>query len=191
MAKKGRRKQRSSGGFSVPSFIAGIVVGCLASILLAATAVPVLDNYEPDTAAFPEIDAAASNYEYEFPDILESSAPSEPAAPPVAEAVVETLEVEGTAEEIVEAPATAVETEPEITPTARHFLQAGSFEQQRHADVFRATLMLRGYKANTTVVEIPNVGPRYRVVVGPYTSEAEAVAAIGQLKAENVEAILL
>lgn len=179
MAKRTRRRQRSSGGFSIASFIAGVVVGCLASILVAATAVPVLDNYQPDTAGFSNIDIAEPAYEYEFPDILEASGSREQSATPIVE-LVSVPDAETGAEPL------AIDN-----PIGSFLLQAGSFEQQRHADVFRATLMLRGYQAKTTLIEIPDKGPRYRVVIGPYPSQTEAQAAIDRLKSEKVEAVML
>lgn len=185
MASKSRSKSRSSGGFSLTNFVAGFVVGCLALILVAAVGVPMLDNYQPDTAAFPDIDTSRVQYEYEFPDILESTTETretterEPSATPVRELVTVEETVESTPEQ---SPAPPIES---------FLLQAGSFEQQRHADVFRASLVLRGYQAKTTAVEVPGIGERYRVVVGPYSSQAEAQAAIERLGAEQVEAILL
>ena len=138
-----------------------------------------LDSYQPDTVAFPDIDTSPAQYEYEFPDILESAREREPSEAPVRELV--------TVEDTVE-PATEQPPEP---PIESFLLQAGSFEQQRHADVFRASLVLRGYPAKTTMVEIPGIGPRYRVVVGPFPSQAEAEAAIERLGSEEVNAILL
>ena len=179
MANKRRSSQRSPGRFNLSSFVAGIAVGCLVSILLAATAVPVLDNYQPDTLAFPEIDSLETTYEYEFPDILEASGRREGSKQPVRELVA--------VGDVNESADTQVQQES----IESYLLQAGSFEQQRHAEVFRATLMLRGYKASTTVVEIPGIGPRYRVVIGPYPSQVEAESAISQLKSEQVDAMLL
>lgn len=138
-----------------------------------------LDNYQPDTVAFPDIDTSPVEYEYEFPDILESARDRDQSVASVRELV--------TVEETVE-PTTEQPPEPSIES---FLLQAGSFEQQRHADVFRASLVLRGYEAKTTAVEIPGIGPRYRVVVGPFPSQAEAEAAIERLGAEQVDAILL
>lgn len=179
MASKARSRYRSSGGFSLTNFVAGFVVGCLALILVAAVGVPMLDDYQPDTVAFPDIDTSAVQYEYEFPDILESTKEREPSEAPVRELV--------TVEE-------TDETTPEQTvapPIESFLLQAGSFEQQRHADVFRASLVLRGFQAKTTAVDVPGIGPRYRVVVGPFSSQAEAQAAIDRLGSEQVRAILL
>lgn len=179
MASKSRSKSRRSGGFSLTNFVAGFVVGCLALIFVAAVGVPMLDNYQPDTVAFPDIDTSPVQYEYEFPDILESTREREPSEAPVRELV--------TVEEVVE-----TTTQPTPEPAIESFLlQAGSFEQQRHADVFRASLVLRGYQAKTTAVEVPGIGERYRVVVGPFSSQAEAQAAIERLGSEQVDAILL
>lgn len=179
MASKARSRSRGSGGFSLTNFIAGFVVGCLALILVASVGVPMLDDYQPDTVAFPDIDTSSAQYEYEFPDILESTTDREPSATPVRELVTVEEKSESTPQQIVE-------------PSIESFLlQAGSFEQQRHADVFRASLVLRGYQAKTTAVEVPGIGPRYRVVVGPYPTQAEAQAAIERLGTEQVDAILL
>ena len=179
MASRSRSKSRSSGGFSLTNFIAGFVVGCLALILVAAIVVPVLDDYQPDTVAFPEIDSAPATYEYEFPDILEASTDREPSGTPVRELVT------------VEETDDAATVQAAESPIEGFLLQAGSFEQQRHADVFRASLMLKGYQAKTTAVDIPAIGSRYRVVVGPFTTQADAEATIEQLKSEQVQAILL
>ncbi|MCY3857298.1 MAG: SPOR domain-containing protein [Gammaproteobacteria bacterium] len=179
MARKSRSRAHSSGGFSLTNFVAGFVVGCLALILVAAVGVPMLDNYQPDTVAFPDIDTSAVQYEYEFPDILESTTDREPSENPVRELVSVEETDESTPEQAV------------APPIESFLLQAGSFEQQRHADVFRASLVLRGYQAKTTAVDVPGIGPRYRVVVGPYPSQAEAQAAIDRLGSEQVKAILL
>ncbi|MCY4095164.1 MAG: SPOR domain-containing protein [Gammaproteobacteria bacterium] len=179
LAGKARSRTRSTGGFSLTNFVAGFVVGCLALILVAAVGVPMLDDYQPDTVAFPDIDTSAVQYEYEFPDILESTREREPSEVPVRELVT----VEETDET---APVQTV-----APPIESFLLQAGSFEQQRHADVFRASLVLRGYQAKTTAVDVPGIGPRYRVVVGPFPSQAEAQAAIDRLDSEQVRAILL
>ncbi|MCY4130697.1 MAG: SPOR domain-containing protein [Gammaproteobacteria bacterium] len=179
MASKARSRSRGAGGFSLTNFIAGFVVGCLALILVAAVGVPMLDDYQPDTVAFPDIDTSPVQYEYEFPDILESTQEREPSETPVRELVTVEETSESTPKQTVE-------------PSIESFLlQAGSFEQQRHADVFRASLVLRGYQAKTTAVEVPGIGSRYRVVVGPFPSQAEAQAAIERLGSEQVEAILL
>lgn len=179
LASKARSKTRSSGGFSLTNFVAGFVVGCLALILVAAVGVPMLDDYQPDTVAFPDIDTSAVQYEYEFPDILESTREREPSEAPVRELVTVEEADEATPEQTV------------APPIESFLLQAGSFEQQRHADVFRASLVLRGYQAKTTAVDVPGIGPRYRVVVGPFPSQAEAQAAIDRLGSEQVKAILL
>ena len=182
MATKSKAKSRRSGGFSLTSFVAGFVVGCLVLILVAAVTFPILDEYQPDTAAFPDIDASPAQYEYEFPDILESTRQHSASAAPVQELVAVEEQPESTSEQ-ASSPA---------EPTIESFLlQAGSFEQQRHADVFRASLMLRGYQAKTTVIDVPELGARYRVVIGPYGTQAEAEQAISQLANENVDAILL
>ena len=179
MARKSRGQSRSSGRFSTTSFVAGIVVGCLTSILVAATAFPLLDNYQPDTAAFPNIDSSADKYEYQFPDLLEASGNRESSEKPVRELikVADTQESEPSGEQPKEIDS--------------FMLQAGSFEEQRQADMFRATLMLRGYDAKTKMVEIPQIGPRYRVIIGPFASQDEAKAAITRLKTEQVDAVLL
>ncbi|MYD43506.1 MAG: hypothetical protein F4W90_06400 [Gammaproteobacteria bacterium] len=179
MASNKRRRQRKTGGFSIASFVAGIVVGCLASILIAATAVPVLDSYQPDTAAFPDIRQTSAEYEYEFPDLLEARDARQTSTKPLLELVV-----------VPQRPANVAESS-DTSNIESFLLQAGSFEQQRHADVFRASLMLRGYQAKTTVIEIGEGDLRYRVVVGPYPSRVEAQAAIDRLKTEEVEALLL
>ncbi len=163
----------------MPSFVAGIVVGCLASILVAATAVPVLDNYQPDTIGFPNLDASPVEYEYEFPDILESAGKRMASEKPVRELV----SIDESSNERVQ--------QDETPPIESFLLQVGSFELRRHADVFRASLMLRGYNAATKAIEVPEIGPRFRVVVGPYASKKDAETAIQQLKTEQVDAILL
>lgn len=179
MASKKRGQSRSSGRFSTTSFIAGIVVGCLSSILVAAWAFPLLDNYQPDTASFPQIDSSADSFEYQFPDILEASGNQEPSEKPVRELVN------------VADPAQSTTSSEQTKEIESYMLQAGSFENQRQADMFRATLMLRGFNAKTKMVEIPQIGPRYRVIIGPYASQDEANAAITQLKTEQVDAVLL
>ena len=154
------------------------MVGCVASILLASTAVPIIDDYDPDTVAFPAIDTEPPTIEYLFPDILEASGGH--------------VSQDGRTELVsVEEEESIDESERADTVIDSFLLQAGSFEQQQHADVFRASLILRGYNAKTTRVEVPEIGTRYRVVVGPYASQQEAIAVTSRLKAVDVDAVLL
>ena len=178
LAKKA--KQSSTGPFSLTSFLAGIVVGCVASIIVAATAVPVLDDYKPDTAGFPpNLDLPPKTTEYVFPDLLEKGV------------VPEELGNDRTALIDVASSAPA-EVENEKPQAIDGFLlQVGSFEQQQHADTFRAWLILRGHVADVAEVEISGVGIRYRVVVGPFSSQEEANIVSRQLAEEDVQSRLL
>ena len=154
-------------------------MGCLTSIVVAATAIPVLDDYKPDTSTFPEIKDDTQTYDYQFPELLEASGSKADASKPVA-----------TATEAIAITELKNQLDDE-NQFSGYMLQAGSFEQKDRADVFRAALMLRGYQAKTSEIEIINVGTRFRVVIGPYPTEQAAKSAITQLRGEQVESMLL
>ena len=178
MAKTKQKSTRSPSRFNFSSFVAGIVVGCLASIVVAATAIPILDDYQPDTTAFPKLKETAETYEYEFPTLLGSN---------------ETATTGVKAPKPTSDTSTPPRREPQRVeqPQTGYLLQAGSFEERDRADAFRAALMLRGYQAKTTVSQIQNIGTRFRVVIGPYESQSEADAAISRLRDEQVNAIVV
>ena len=178
MAKKA--KKSGSSPFSFASFLAGIVVGCVASIIVAATAVPVLDDYKPDTTGFPpNIDLPPKTTEYVFPDILERGVdPSEIGD-----------ERKALVDVALDQPSAPQAEEPQAIES--YLLQAGSFEQQQHADTFRAWLILRGHVADVAEVEIAGIGLRYRVLLGPFSTQEEANVVSSQLAQEDVQTRLL
>lgn len=179
MAKNNRKSTRTVSRFNFSSFIGGIVVGCLASIVVAATAIPILDDYQPDTVAFPEIRESERSYEYEFPTLLEAD-----------------RRTPDRVESVADVPATSESATPRSSAEASqapagYLLQAGSFEIKDRADAFRAALMLRGYQAVTSQTNVQGVGTRFRVVIGPFKTQGEAESAISRLKEEQVDAMLL
>ena len=53
----------------------------------------------------------------------------------------------------------------------------------------RAKLLLNGYKALTTTVELPNTQKTYRVIVGPYPSRKASEKDSRSLKSNGIDAL--
>ena len=70
-------------------------------------------------------------------------------------------------------------------------LQAGSFTNASDADKLRATLQSQGLNTATTTVTLSNGVVRHRVIVGPFNTSAETQRALTQLRAQNIEALVL
>jgi cell division protein FtsN len=88
-------------------------------------------------------------------------------------------------------PAAAVTVTPAPSGKGDFLLQAGSFTNASDADKLRATLQSQGLNTATTTVTLSNGVVRHRVIVGPFNTSAETQRALTQLRAQNIEALVL
>ena len=147
---------------------------------------------------FPDIDAVFPNTRFDFPDRLENTDPDRVGAKP-------DEEIAGTptttSEEQTDMPSVSTSSD-QSTPISStnqqetenvtgYVLQAGAFGERRHAEAFRASLLLEGYNAYTTEHPDENTVAPFRVIIGPYDSEEESTEDIARLRQRNVSAFLV
>lgn len=198
MAKqKAEQKQRSSWA---PPFLSGLVLG---AILVSCVYYFGVRNFDPNTEflkAFPDVENTFPNTTFEFPERLQETDPdrvgafSAPEEPP--------LDTNAPSEGAVATPPTDQEenvagsTEKEETTQTEetitgYVLQAGAFSDQKHADSFRASLLIEGYNAYTKEISDSNLDVQYRVIVGPYDSVEASEEDSQRLKERNVSTFLV
>lgn len=198
MAKqKAEQKQRSSWA---PPFLSGIVLG---AILVSCVYFFGVRNFDPNTEflkAFPDVENTFPNTTFEFPERLQETDPdrvgafSGPAEPPLdtttPSEIVIAIAPTDQEESVEDTPEIEETTQTEETITG-YVLQAGAFSDKKHADSFRASLLIEGYNAYTTEISDSNVDVQYRVIVGPYDSIEASEEDSQRLKERNVSTFLV
>jgi cell division protein FtsN len=76
------------------------------------------------------------------------------------------------------------------SPTTSIYLQLGSFSNAQDADTMKATLNLQGFEIHTKQVTV-NGAKYYRLVMGPYPSDAKAREMQKKLNAAQISSIVL
>ena len=198
MAKQ-KDKQKQSTSWA-PPFLSGIVLG---AILVSCVYFFGVRNFDPNTEflkTFPDVEKTFPNTTFEFPQTLEEtdpnrvgtfSEPDEPqtetVAPQEEDSAITSLAQEGNADEASE---TEVTSDSAETITG-YVLQAGAFTEKKHADSFRASLLLEGYNAYTTEISDENLDVQYRVIVGPYETVQESQEDSQRLKERNISTFVV
>ncbi|MYD44767.1 MAG: SPOR domain-containing protein [Gammaproteobacteria bacterium] len=198
MAKeKEKQKQNSSWA---PPFLSGVILG---AILVSCVYYFGVRNFDPNTEflkTFPDVDKTFPNTTFEFPERLENtdpervgtfSAPEEPQSesgePQEEDVAIAPTDLEESTDETSVAEVTSENTE---TITG-YVLQAGAFTEKKHADSFRASLLLEGYNAYTKEISDENLDVQYRVIVGPYETVQESQEDSERLKERNVSTFVV
>ena len=198
MAKQ-KDKQKQSTSWA-PPFLSGIVLG---AILVSCVYFFGVRNFDPNTEflkTFPDVDKTFPNTTFEFPQTLEEtdpnrvgtySEPDEPqtetVAPQEEDSATTSLAQEGNADEASETEVTSDSAET----IKGYVLQAGAFTEKKHADSFRASLLLEGYNAYTTEISDENLDVQYRVIVGPYETVQESQEDSQRLKERNISTFVV
>lgn len=198
MAKQ-KDKQKQSSSWA-PPFLSGIVLG---AILVSCVYYFGVRNFDPNTEflkTFPDVDKTFPNTTFEFPERLEETDPervgtfSGPEEPQTESGELQQEDVAITPNAQEESTDETSETdEPsENTETITGYvLQAGAFTDKKHADSFRASLLLEGYNAYTTEISDENLDVQYRVIVGPYETVQESQEDSQRLKERNVSTFVV
>lgn len=198
MAKeKDQQKQISSWA---PPFLSGIVLG---AIMVSCVYYFGVRNFDPDTEflkTFPDVDNTFPNTTFEFPQRLEETDPervgtfAEPEEPQTETVVPQEEDIATTPTSQEENTAETEETEPTVDSSeiiTGYVLQAGAFTEKKHADSFRASLLLEGYNAYTTEISDENLDVQYRVIVGPYETVKESQEDSQRLKERNISTFVV
>jgi len=72
-----------------------------------------------------------------------------------------------------------------------YLLQAGSFSNHDDAERLRASVLLLGLEAHTTAVVLADGAQRHRVIVGPFADDRDMRRAMGKLREQNIDPLLL
>ena len=181
----------------------GLTFGLVISVLIASLGNRHLKIDEDFLKTFPDIEKVFPNTRFEFPDRLENTNPdrvgsdrndsvgvnlSTPAeSDPISD---ETLGSENEVATFLgnEGSEQDLEEDPNVTG---YVLQAGAFSERRHAEAFRASLLLEGYDAYTTEHPDENALARFRVIVGPYETRQASNEDVARLRQRNVSAFLV
>lgn len=198
MAKQ-KDKQKQSSSWA-PPLLSGIVLG---AILVSCVYYFGVRNFDPNTEflkTFPDVDKTFPNTTFEFPERLEETDPervgtfSVPEEPHTESGEHQEEDVAITPidqeESTDETPDTDEPSENTETITG-YVLQAGAFTEKKHADSFRASLLLEGYNAYTTEISEENLDVQYRVIVGPYETVQESQEDSQRLKERNVSTFVV
>ena len=192
-------KQKQSSSWA-PPLLSGIVLG---AILVSCVYYFGVRNFDPNTEflkTFPDVDKTFPNTTFEFPERLEETDPervgtfSVPEEPHTESGEHQEEDVAITPldqeESTDETPDTEESSENTETITG-YVLQAGAFTEKKHADSFRASLLLEGYNAYTTEISEENLDVQYRVIVGPYETIQESQEDSQRLKERNVSTFVV
>ena len=197
MAKQ-KVKETQNSSWALP-FLSGIVLG---AILVSCVYYFGVRNFDPNTEflkTFPDVENTFPNTTFEFPERLQETDPGRVGAIPEAEEpqtdTVAPLDDSATAAErqddtTQETPDIEGPTESEETISG-YVLQAGAFTEKKHADSFRASLLIEGYNAFTKQISDENIDVQYRVIVGPYDTVEESQEDSQRLKERNVSTFIV
>ena len=157
---------RRAGGFSVPSFGAGLVLGAVVAVVAVSLVGPGATDGAPEEQSRSPAAPDAQSYEFwkRLPSasVAPDTAPYETGAPMPA------------------APRAGME----------YLVQAGAFHGAEAAQRRQAELILADLPAITSTIGVDD-GVLYRVIVGPFESRAKAQEAMGQLRRRNIAPLLL
>ena len=197
---KRKNKQKQQIGWA-PPFFSGIVLG---AILVSCVYYFGISNFDPDNEflkTFPDIERTFPNITFEFPERLQETDPErvgaklEPDEPNVeikasSDPVVEAIPVmqEQDADESPEEIELPKESEETVTG---YVLQAGAFTEEKHADSFRASLLIEGYNAFTKQTSDANSDVQFRVIVGPYDTVEASQEDSKRLKERNISTFVV
>lgn len=198
MAKQKDKQKRNSSW--APPFLSGIVLG---AILVSCVYYFGVRTFDPNTEflkTFPDVEKTFPNTTFEFPERLQETDPDrvgaipEPQEPHVESVAPQEDDIATTPTEEVQSTTNAivkdVTAESEETVTG-YVLQAGAFTDKKHADSFRASLLIEGYNAYTTQISDENLDVQYRVIVGPYDSVEASQEDSQRLKERNVSTFVV
>lgn len=198
MANK-KTEQKQNTGWA-PPFFSGIVLG---AILVSCVYYFGVRNFDPDTEflkTFPDVEKTFPNITFEFPERLQETDPARVGAEfEPEESQVETVEPTNTEsvtesvnqdEVVLDSTEAAQPTESEVSITG-YVLQAGAFADKKHADSFRASLLIDGYNAFTKQVSDVNSVVQFRVIVGPYETVDESQEDSKRLTERNISTFVV
>ena len=195
-----QRNNKKPGSSWVPPFFSGLVLGAISISCVYYFGVV---NFDPDTEflkTFPDFDKTFPNITFEFPEQLQETDPDRVGA----DRKLDTPQVE-----ILEPPNTPEDTAPELdeevadetrddTPPSNvsesitgYVLQAGAFSEKKHADSFRASLLIEGYNAFTKQISDASSDVQFRVIVGPYDTVEASREDSERLKDRNVSTFIV
>lgn len=182
----------------------GLTFGLVISVLIASFGTRHLKIDEDFLKTFPDIEKVFPNTRFEFPDRLENTNPDRVGANRN-DSTGGNLDTPGTSDPVSDEPLGSgdeittllgdegneqdfEEDDPNVTG---YVLQAGAFSERRHAEAFRASLLLEGYDAFTTEHPDESVLARFRVIVGPYETRQASNEDVARLRQRNVSAFLV
>lgn len=181
----------------------GLTFGLVISVLIASLGTRHLKIDEDFLKTFPDIEKVFPNTRFEFPDRLENTNPDRVGFDrndsvggnlnTPAESDPNSGESLGSENEVAiflgnEDNEQDLQEDPSVTG---YVLQAGAFSERRHAEAFRASLLLEGYDAFTTEHPDENALARFRVIVGPYETRQASNEDVARLRQRNVSAFLV
>ena len=185
--------------WSLPSFVAGAVAGTV----LVAAFITLGDRYfEPLPGIFvdtPDLESDIGEMRFAFYDTLsevslstDDDPPTRLEPPPDNTAESASGSQDTGQDEPGSGRSNNANSQQEVPlQTVGYVLQAGSFTLESHAHAFQASLILDGFQAHTTAIELNDGRQMYRVIIGPYTERADAERDEAKLKLRNISAMLL
>lgn len=178
----------------------GLTVGLVVSVVIASLGTKHLQIDQDFLKAFPDIEKVFPNTRFEFPDRLETTLPertvSNQSESP-GDLVNQRVSHESIGDNLDDTPTitgdgpAALNETQENASVAGYVLQAGAFSERRHAEAFRASLLLEGYNAYTTEHPDEDALARHRVIIGPYGSRQESNEDIARLRQRNISTFLV
>ena len=180
----------------------------MVSAILLSVGTSFVDDMGSIVTNSPNIETDIGGTEYQFYEVAgflmgnqgtdttrrveqQSVEPEESVTPP-GESIIEQLieQVSEVVDSDDESPDETSEPLPTVEPTGGDgfALQVGSFRDSRHADSLRASLILQGYNAHIATVRVTSDEVWYRVILGPYSTLADANSAAATLKKQGITA---
>ncbi len=176
---------RKGGGFSLASFVVGIVVGAIATVA-ALVALQLEDAATPAPETPPVTTVTPPPVSFEFWERLPSERVGPVPPPPPASGAGDVAASAAATDAPAQSPAPAA-----VVPArTEYLLQVGAFREAGAAEQRRAELILSGMQAQTKSIGVED-GVLYRVIVGPFPTMAETRRVMGELQARQIAPILL
>ena len=207
-----RKPARLKSGFALPSFLIGLVTGWISLLLFWGYGTFFEDTTSAVLENLPSIENQEANIAFTFYEELAKSTDIKP--PPIdidkqreiADVRSNVAAQANTRTDQASSSKTSAnvrhEHDEQVTHSVQvsdnqsseglfsYVLQCGSFKERHRADSMRAKLLLNGYRALTTTVELPNTQKTYRVIVGPYPSRKASEKDARSLKGDGIVALL-
>lgn len=180
-----RRRRRKQGAPGWAWLLAGLVIGLFAAFLVylksaseqaadreVAIEMPLPEESEPREPVRPDAPAIPPPRKprFDFYTIL-----------PEMEVLIQEREITGKPREGVK----------QVEKPGTYILQVGSFREAAKADELKARLALLGFESSVQTVTINERETWHRVRVGPFRELSELNSARAQLKAKDIDAVLL